>query len=165
MLKCHELMGFVSPDLARGIVEQTFSADKPVYRAVLAAVAEANRVRPVFLERKPRVQRHADMISALSRPRMEDAAASLLRGWLLKSENAMICDFLDALAIPHEKGVVEDFPATVEDEKLRAAVDLLLARHAAEKVILYLNTVQATGGVNWANLEDLLQKDARLQLG
>jgi len=53
----------------------------------------------------------------------------------------------------------------VEDAKLKAAVDLLLSKHAAEKVTVYLNTVQSTGGVNWENLEQMLQNDARLQLG
>jgi hypothetical protein len=165
MLKCHELIGFISPALAQEIVESTFSADKPLYRAVLAAVAEANRVRPVFLEKRPRVQRHAEMIAALARPRMEEAAANLLRGWLLKSENRLICEFLDALGIAHENGVVGDFPETVEDVKLNEAVDAVLRSHPAEKVILYLNTVHATSGVRWQNLDQLLTGDARLQLG
>lgn len=165
MLKCHELLGFVTPALAQEVIEYAYASDKPVYRAVLAAVAEANRVRPVFLEKKPRVQRHAEMVGALSRPRLEDAAASLLRGWLLKAETAILTDFLDALGVAHEKGVVEDFPQTVEDAKLKAAVDLLLSKHPAEKVIVYLNTVQSTGGVNWENLEQMLRNDTRLQLG
>jgi len=165
LLKCHELIGFVSPSLAQEMIEYAYASDKTVYRAVLAAVAEANRVRPVFLERKPRAQRHADMLTALSRPRMEEAAANLLRGWLLKSENAMIVEFLDALGVPHEKGVVEDFPSTIEDAKLNAAVDALVAKYPREKVIVYLNTVKATGGIAWPNLETVLQSDPRLQLG
>ncbi len=164
MLKCYELLGFMPASLAQEILEFAYSSDKPLYRSVLAAVAESNRVRPVFLERKPRVQRHGDMISALGRPRMEDAAATLLRGWLLKAENAMLVEFLDALTIPHEKGVVEDFPATVDDEKLKAAVECLLSKHPQEKVTLYLNTIHATSGVTWPNLEAILQNDPRLQI-
>ena len=164
MLKCYELLGFMPATLAQEILEYAYSSDKPLYRGVLAAVAEANRVRPVFLERKPRVQRHAEMISALGRPRMEEAAAMLLRGWLLKAENAMLVEFLDALGIVHDQGVVEDFPASIEDEKLKAAVEGLLAKHPKERVTLYLNTVQATGGVTWNNLEELLQNDPRLQI-
>lgn len=165
MLKCYELLGFISPTLALEIVEQTFGADKPLYRAVLTAVAEAGRVRPAFLEKKPRAQRHQEMIAALSRPRMEEAAANLLRGWLLKSETALITDFLDALGIAHEKGVVNDFPPTLDDAKLEQAIDLLLSKYPAEKVIVYLHTVKTTGGVEWANLEKRLEEDPRLQLG
>lgn len=165
MLKCHELLGFVTPALAQEVIEYAFASDKPLYRAVLAAVADANRVRPVFLEKKPRTQRHSEMASVLSRPRLEEAAANLLRGWLLKAQTGILTDFLDALGIPHEKGVVEDFPETLDDAKLKSAVDLLLSKHPAEKVIVYLNTVQSTGGVNWENLEQMLQNDPRLQLG
>jgi hypothetical protein len=165
MLKCHELLGFVSPALAQETVEYAYRSDKPLYRAVLGAVAEANRVRPAFLEKKPRVQRHTEMLAALCRPRMEEAAANLLRGWLLKVQTPMLADFLDTLGIPHEQGVVNDFPPTADDAKLKAAVDLLLGKYPAEAVIVYLNTVQTTGGVNWENLEQLLRNDPRLQLG
>jgi hypothetical protein len=158
-------MGFVSPALAQEVVEYAFAKDKPLYRAVLAAVADANRVRPAFLEKKPRVQRHTEMISALSRPRLEEAAANLLRGWLVKAETLILADFLNTLGIPHENGVVNDFPKTVEDEKLKAAVDLLLGKHPAEKVIVYLNTVKASGGADWENLGKMLAEDPRLQLG
>lgn len=165
MLKCYELLGFASPALSQEIIEFTFASDKPLYRTVLAAVAEANRVRPAFLEKKPRVQRHTEMIAALSRPRMEEAAANLLRGWLLKAHVDMLSEFLDTLGIAHEKGVVADFPKTVEDARLQEAVEKLLAKYPAEKVIVYLNTVKATGGAEWENLETRLREDPRLQLG
>jgi len=164
MLKCHELLGFVSPDLTREILEYAYREEKPLYRAILAAVAEANRVRPIFYEKKPRAQRHADMLNALTRPRMEEAAANLLRGWLLKAEIPLIGTFLDSIGVKHEQGVVEDFPATLDDSRLNAAVDTLLAAHPREKVILYFNVLHATSGVVWPNLDALLNQDARLQL-
>ena len=165
MLNCHELFGFVSPALAQEILESAYASDNPLYRAILAAVAQANHVRPAFFEKKPRPQRHLDMLAALSRPRMEDAAASLLRGWLLKAQVSLVTGFLDALGIPHEQGVVEDFPNTVEDAKLEAAIERSLAQHPREVVILYLNTLKSTGGVEWPNLVALLENDSRLQLG
>jgi len=165
MLKCHELMGFISPALAQEIIESVFKDDKPLYRTLLAAVADAHRVRPVFLEKKPRAQRHLEMASTLSRPRLEEAAANLLRGWLLKAETGIVADFLDSLGIAHEKGVVEDFPKEVEDAKLSAAVDLLMSKYSKEKVIVYLNTVKSSGGADWENLGQMLAEDPRLQLG
>lgn len=165
MLKCHELMGFISPALAQEIIEYVFNQDKPLYRTLLAAVADAQRVRTAFLEKKPRTQRHTEMISVLSRPRLEEAAANLLRGWLLKAETAIVTDFLDSLGIAHEKGVVEDFPTTVDDARLNDAVELLLGKHPKEKVIVYLNTVKSSGGANWESLSKMLAQDPRLQLG
>ncbi|MCD6338131.1 MAG: hypothetical protein J7M29_01955 [Verrucomicrobia bacterium] len=164
MLKCHELIGFMPQELANEIVQFLFASDKPTYRAALAAVAEANRVRPVFLERKPRVQRHAEMLSALSRPRMEEAAATVLREWLLKAEKPMIIDFLDTLGISHEDGLVEEFPEEVDEGKLQEAVDKLLAKYPPIKVSVYLNTMMATSGVGWKKLGELVDSDERLQI-
>lgn len=164
MLKCHELIGFMPPNLAQEIIEYLFANEKEAYQLILSAVATANRVRPVFLQRQPRVQRHADMLNALSRPRMEEASATLLREWLLKAEKAMLIEFLDDLGIVHEDGVVEEFPETVDDERLAKAIEHLLAQHPPEKVCIYLNTVRATSGVDWKNLEESLQNDPRLQI-
>jgi hypothetical protein len=105
------------------------------------------------------------MISALARPRLEEAAANLLRGWLVKAQTSILTDFLDTLGVPHEKGVVNDFPKTIDDEKLKAAVDLLLSKYPPEKVIVYLSTVKASGGADWENLGKMLAEDPRLQLG
>ena len=105
------------------------------------------------------------MIATLSRPRLEEAAANLLSGWLLKSEKAMVVDFLDVLGIPHEEGVVEEFPETVDDDQLKAGIEKLLANHPHEKVAVYLNAVEATSGVAWPNLGRLLEEEPRLQIG
>src|SRR5258708_5829680 len=106
MLKSHELVGFMSPALAADILSFTFESDKPAYRATVAAVAQAKHVRPVFLERQPRDQRHATMISVLSKPVLDAAAAALLRAWLVKKHEAMLIDFLNTLEIKNDKGVV-----------------------------------------------------------
>ena len=55
MLTSHELFGFMSPALANDILAFTFESDKPTYRAIINGVAEARKVRPVFLERQPRI--------------------------------------------------------------------------------------------------------------
>ena len=164
MLKCHELIGFMPQELAEEILEFLYRSDKPTYKAALAAVAEAQRVRPVFLERKPRKERHVQMIQVLSRPRMEDAAASVLREWLLKAQKPMIIDFLNALEIEHEDGLVEDFPDEVDPDKLRKAIEMLLEKYPPLHVAIYLNTVRATSDVNWGLLQDMLENDERLQI-
>ena len=165
MLKPYEIVGFMSPTLAADIVSFTFESDKPAYRAVLNAVAEAKRVRPVFLERQPRAERHAAMISALSKPQLDAATGALLRAWLVKKHTAMLEDFLNTLEIKNDKGVVDDLPATIDDAKLKASVDGLLAKYPAEVVAVYLNAFNDMNEAGWANLKTLLESDSRLQLG
>lgn len=165
MLKSHELIGFMSPGLANQILLYAFESDKPLYRTVLAAVAEARHVRPVFMERQPRVQRHAAMLTTLSKPSLDMVTANLIRTWLLKKYKDMLVDFLDALGIAHKEGVVDDLPAAMEDEKLKAAVDKLLAKYPPEVVGVYLNAFNDMNEVEWPNLKAMLTTDPRLQLG
>jgi len=165
MLTSHELLGFMSPNLGVEILTFTFETDKPLYRATLGAVAEARKVRSVFLERQPKPQRHSAMLATLARPGLEMVTANLLRTWLLKRYKDMLCDFLDALGIAHKDGVVDDLPASMDDEKLRTAVDLLLSKYPREVAAVYLHAFQEMNEVSWPNLKTMLESDKRLELG
>ena len=165
MLTSHELFGFMSSGLGARIIEFAHEDNKELYRTALNAVAECKKVRPAFLERSPRAARHADMAAMLSRPRLELIAANLLREWLMKKQTAMLVCFLDGLEIPHKDGAVDDLPATVEDAKLTAAVEGLLAKYPAEEVAVYLNAFYTMNEIHWANLESMLKTEPRLQFG
>jgi hypothetical protein len=96
---------------------------------------------------------------------MDAAAAALLRAWLVKKHKAMLVDFLNALDIPNEEGVVEDLPSGMDDAKLKAAVDVLAGKYPHEVVAVYLNAFNDMNTANWPNLKTMLETDARLQLG
>jgi hypothetical protein len=163
MLTSHELFGFMPANLAADILEHAHAHDRDLYRATLTAVANARKVRTVFLDKQPRPARHAGMISYLSRPGLELAAGTILRGWLLKAHKSLLADFLDGLGITHKDGVVDDLPDSVDDAKLKIAVDTLLAKHAADVVKVYLHSFNTMNESQWKNLETLLKDDARLQ--
>jgi hypothetical protein len=165
MLTSHELLGFMSPALANDILSFTFESDKPAYKATVAAVAQAKHVRPIFLERMPRDARNTSMLVALTKPNLDAAAAALLRAWLVKKHAAMLVDFLNALEIKNENGVVDDLPPGVDDAKLKSAVETLLAKYPHEVVSVYLNAFNDMNAAGWANLKTLLESDTRLQLG
>jgi len=155
----------MSPALANDILSFIFESDKPAYRATLAAVAEARHVRPIFLERQPRAERHTAMLSALTRPQRETAAAAFIRAWLVKKHAVMLVDFLNALEIKNENGVVEDLPSAMDDARLKAAVEILLGKYPHEVVAVYLNAFNDMNAAGWPNLKALLESDTRLQLG
>ncbi len=155
----------MSPGVALEILTFTYETDKPLYRAALAAVAEARKVRPVFLERQPRGQRHATMLATLARPGLDLVSGNLIRSWLLKKHKGMLIDFLNALGIPHQEGVVEDLPASMEDAKLSTAIEALLAKYPPEAVTVYLHAFNDMNQVEWPNLKTMLENDKRLQLG
>ena len=165
MLTSHELFGFMSPALANDILNFAYESDKPSYKATMNGIAQALHVRPVYLERQPRPQRHASMVQVLSKPGMDMVAAGLLRAWLVKKHKAMLVDFLNALEIKNEEGVVDDLPATVDDAKLKAAIENLISKYPHEAVAVYLNAFNEMNQANWANLKEILQSDTRLQFG
>ena len=123
------------------------------------------KVRPIFLERQPRADRHRYMIAALIRPEFNQITGNLVSGWLVKNQQAVLIDFLTALSIPHQNGVVENLPETIDDATLHAAVNLLFEKHPAEVVALYLRAFHDMNETSWPNLTKLLAEDSRLKLG
>lgn len=163
MLTSHELFGFMPPTLAADILEHAHTHDRELYRATLNAVASARKVRSVFLDKQPRKERHAGMVAYLSRPGLELAAGTMLRGWLFKSHKSLLVDFLDGVGITHKDGVVDDLPESADDAKLKAAVDAVLAKHPTDVVRVYLHSFNTMNESQWKNLEALLKEDTRLQ--
>lgn len=155
----------MSPALANEILNYAYETDKRVYKASLNGVAQALRVRPVYLERQPRPQRHASMVQVLSKPGLDVVSGGLLRAWLLQKHKQMLVDFLTALEIKNDNGVVDDLPPSVDDAKLKAAIETLLSKHPHEAVAVYLNAFNEMNQANWANLKTILESDSRLQFG
>jgi hypothetical protein len=160
-----EMFAEISPGLATRIVEEVHASDKELYRVALAAVAQAKKVRPVFLERQSRADRYRSMASTLGRSDLQMIAGNMLSGWLVKNQAALLTDFLDALKIPHQNGVVETLPATVDDQSLQDTVNMLLGKYPPEVVGLYLRAFNDMNDADWPNLQKLLAEDVRLMLG
>ena len=164
MLSSYELIGFISPELAHRILADTAEDNRDLYEATLGAVARLRGMRPQFLKKQPKVTRHKTMVQAMSKPAFDEAAGSLLRGWLLKHQIVLLTQFLDALGIKHEEGIVEELPETIADNALSAALNNLLANHDRDVVVLYLHAFHTMNDAGWPNLDATLENDERLQL-
>lgn len=153
------------PGLAGEIFSHLHATARPTYGLAVQALAAQRRLRPVFIERKPRPERHAWLQAALGRPASEPVAANLLQTWLTSAQSPMLCDFLDALGIAHDgKGNIDSLPPCPGEETLRAAVDGLLARYPTETVVVYLHCFLAMDPDAWSPLAALLRDDPRLRL-
>lgn len=162
-MKANDLFALMPRPLALDIVEFSCTNDKEVYNAVLEMVAQARKVRPVFLQRQARQERFESIVNALGRPNLEVAGENLIRNWLLKKHTAMLVEFLDALKISHDKGVVEHLPETVDDAALQSAVDGLLAKYPQDTVAIYLYAFNSMNETKWKNLESTLHSHPKLQ--
>ena len=151
-------------ELANRILEDLYSQQKDLYKMALQSAAQSLKVRPVFLERQSRVDRNKRLATALGHADMNVVAGNLIGAWLIKCQSPMLSEFLDSLKIAHDKGVVEDLPASVEDAALNAAVENLLAKYPQEAATLYLQAFYGMNQVQWPNLALLLRDDIRLQL-
>jgi hypothetical protein len=162
----HEIFSVISRDQAFAILGYLSEKEKPLYKAAIEKLAKQRRLRPVFVERKPRNERTAWMQTSLGRKANEDIAAHLLQIWLVGAHADLLCDFLDALGIQHDdNGTVNVLPDAPSKDDLKKAVDSVLAKHDPGVVAIYLNAFQAMddeGG--WSTLEELLTEDKRLQL-
>lgn len=163
MLTFHELIGFMSPKMANRILEDTQANNREVYRALVASMAQAQKMRPVFIGRQPKERRHKSFVQMLSRAGSEEHAGNLIRGWLFKEHKDVLTGFLGKLGIEHEEGMVNDLPESISDDALNGAVNLLIEKYDQELVAVYLTAFNASNENRWGNLDALLAEDERLQ--
>jgi len=162
----YEIFGRCSFPLANEIFVYLQEKEKPVYKAVIQNLANQRKLRPVFVERKPKPERHTWLQQALARKPADDLATQVLQIWLLGSQQPMICEFLDALQVKHDgKGVVDQLPAEPEREKVQAAVNQILEHTGPETVTIYLHLFQMMDDAGWKHLQEILGTDGRLTLG
>ena len=142
-MKCYEIFSKISPELANGIFAYLFESEKPVYKAMIQNIASRRKLRPVFIERKPKNERHLWLQQALSLKNADDIAMQLLQIWLLGAQREMICEFLDSLGIEHDgKGVVDNLPGAPSRELLNDTITRLLEKRSPEVVAVYLHAFQ-----------------------
>ena len=153
----------MSPKMANRILEDTQDNNREVYRALVASMAQAQKMRPVFIGRQPKERRHKSFVQMLSRAGSEEHAGNLIRGWLFKEHKDVLTSFLGKLGIEHQEGMVDDLPESISDDALNAAVDLLIEKYDRELVAVYLTAFNASNENRWGNLDALLADDERLQ--
>jgi hypothetical protein len=164
-MKCYEVFGKLSPELTNEIFAYLLEFEKPVYKAMVENIASRRKLRPIFIERKPRRERHLWLQQALSLKSADDLTMQLLQIWLLGAQREMICEFLDSLGIEHDgKGVVDNLPAAPSRERLNETISKLLEKRSPEAVALYLHAFQAMDETGWSILDEALATDPRISL-
>ena len=142
-----------------------FENEKLLYKNLIENLAKQRKLRPVFIERKPRTERFAWIKDALGRKQNEPIAANLLQIWLVKRHSPMLCDFLDSLGIKHDSnGTVEQIPTQPDRPALENATSALLEKYDPSIVAVYLNAFQALDETGWPLLDEIIAADPRLQL-
>jgi hypothetical protein len=162
----NEIFAQISTNTCSALLADLFENEKPLYKNLVENLAKQRKLRPVFVERKPRVERFAWIKDALGRKQNEPVAANLLQIWLVSRHSAMLCDFLDSLGIKHDdNGTVDNIPAPPEKPALETAVQGLLAKYDPAMVAIYLNAFQALDENGWPVLDEIIAAEPKLKLG
>lgn len=165
MLKPHEIFAQMPAPVAEALFGFIAEHEKALYKGTIDTLARQRKLRPVFVERKPRADRHAWMRDVVGRKVNESVAAHLLQIWLVRAHSKLLCDFLDGLGIAHdENGTIEQLPPAPEKAKLSAVLDDLSAKHDPTVIAVYLHAFQALDDNGWTTLDELLAEDPRLKL-
>ncbi len=164
-MKAHEILQRIPEEAASEIFGYLYGNDKPAYRACLQVLATRRRLRPIVLERKTRVERHAWMHNELIRKSNDDAANEVLQTWLLGAHQQLVCNFLESLGVQHDgRGLLETLPSEPSRDRLVKAIELLLEDQSRFAVIAYLNLFCEMDIADWPTLKQILQEDSRLCL-
>lgn len=131
-------------------------AGKDSQRAADGFIARTKNFRPQFVKRLP-IEKRAQYLASLPLP--VDVAAQLIVAYHFTFQRGLMTDFLDALGIANDQGMIADDAeiSRPDDAKLASAVETLQAKHAAEDVEIYLETLLVQNPDVWGGLEKLLK--------
>ncbi len=156
----------ISPELGSEVLGFIQKNHKDVFRATVTTLAPQRKLRPVFVERKPPAEQLRWVLDTLRFRTSEAVGEQILQVWLMKSESAMLVDFMDALGLEHDgNGAVEDLPLELDAEKTKTAVASLLEKYDPAKVAIYLHVFQLQQSGGWPPLTDILASEPKLKLG
>lgn len=157
----HEAFQSMPAELNHEVLDAACLNDKKLYRRLMNDMAANLRKRPQALLALPRRERHVLFQPLLGLPQFDVLAQNLVINWLAETQVALMTAFLDTVGIAHDgKGYAEAFPESVDDAKLRGAVDALYAKFPEPAVTLYLGVMDRISGVQWPNLAGLIRTPA-----
>lgn len=161
----HELFACLPPAETAGILDWLLENDRGAHKTCAKLLATRRKLRPVFVERKPKAERNAWMAENLARPANSDLSTEILQSWILGAHGDMVCGFLDFLKIPHDgKGLIESLPQEPPAEDVDKAIVELRSKFPPAAVAAYLNLFTSMGMTEWPHLKGLVSTDPRLCL-
>jgi hypothetical protein len=164
-MNAHSMFKAMPADQARTILQYFQDKDRAVYRTALETMCQIRKLRPIFIQKKPKAEQLEWIRQSLSSSALEDVALQLLQIWLLKDRQPMLVSFLDELGVSHDgKGAVDNIPEELDTAKIGSGVEKLLAAFPAAEVAVYLHMFQQQREGGWAEVARLLETDARLAL-
>ena len=138
---------------ARAFWAEEQATDDQLQAVLLISQQRKFRPKTVIKLDDERKAKHFASLPTLS----DGMAARALVVYHLAEQRQMMGEFLDALGIAHENGLIQDDEVKPDPEKLTPAVEAISAKHPAANVSLYLNTLLCQDAATWGGLSGLPQ--------
>ena len=165
-MKSHELYKQLDPVVVQEMFTTFRDEEREIYKSAVASIAQARKLRPVFIQKKPVPEQIAWMHKTLGLRSADMIGEHLFQVWFMKFHQPMLIDFCDKMEIPHNgEGSVEgELPAELDAAKLKETADTLFEKFNPRIVSLYLYVfnLQRPGG--WPSLAELIENDRRVAL-
>jgi hypothetical protein len=117
-------------------------------------IAQQKKFRPKTVAALDEERKAKHLASIVQLP--ETLAARALITYHLAEQRPMMGQFLDALGIQHEDGLIKDEEVKPDTAKLSEAAGAIAAVHPKEEVDLYLNTLLCQDPETWGGLADVI---------
>lgn len=159
-MRAYQVFAAMSPEQASRVLQALRENSPPMYTQALAAASVALKARPQFVLKQPPAKRAILARRALARVAASELAEEVLAHYFLEVRKELLVEWLDALGLEHEDGVLKEAtPKAPAEEKLRQAVQAFLAGEKPDESgdrALLLRAFAAQGAVEWPTLEALL---------
>ncbi|MCU1309309.1 MAG: hypothetical protein JWO20_434 [Candidatus Angelobacter sp.] len=128
---------------------------KEFQRAADMFIARNKNFRPAFVKRLP-VEKRAFYLATLGVP--ADLIGQLLVSYHFTHQRAMMSEFLNALGIANENGVISEATevSAPAKEVVVRAVEEVKGKFPAQDLYLYLATLHAQNPETWNGVEEVL---------
>ncbi len=156
----------MAPELAQMQFKWMREEERELYKTAIGTLAEAKKLRAVFVTKKPVIEQIAWLQKNLSIQKNDMVSEHLLQGWFMNGQQDMLVTFCDTMEIKHDGNgaVEEELPESLDDSKLKAAVDALFDKFQANLTSLYLYVFNLQAPNGWENLSKILAEDDRISL-
>ncbi len=138
---------------ARAFWAEEQATDDQIQAVLLISQQKKFRPKTVIGLDDERKAKHFASLPSLS----DGMAARALVVYHLAEQREMMGEFLNALGIAHENGLIQDDEVKPDPEKLRPAVETISQKYPAANVSLYLNTLLCQDPGTWNGLSGLPQ--------
>jgi hypothetical protein len=162
----HTIWSAITPQESHDILCKVQDENKKLYRSAVEILSKQMQKRvPVVLE-MPKVERHAIWQQILAHPMLENLSFNVLSSWLVQTQTPLLCAWLDSLQIQHDAdGFFQaDSLQPPSKESLQKSIASLVEKFPAKTVSIYLRVFNQIEGIEWSDLDALIESEPRLKL-